>query len=201
MQRLFLSGIFFALTAMVTFSVHAAAVGETAPDFQLPDSNGKQQSLKSFRGKYVVLEWFNEGCPYVKKHYESGSMQKLQKDFAAKGVDWLNIISSAPGKQGHGTAPEVNAKRQAWAISSQATLLDPDGTVGRLYGAKTTPHLFIINPEGKIVYMGAIDDKPSSDQADLATAKNYVSTALAEAMSGKPVAVATTIPYGCSVKY
>jgi len=180
---------------------HAVGIGEAAPDFTLADSAGKKHSLSQYKGKFVVLEWFNEGCPYVKKHYESNNMQKLQKDYGAKGIVWLSIISSAPGKQGYSTAEQVNAKRGEWKIASQSTLLDPQGQVGKLYGAKTTPHLFIADPKGTLIYMGAIDDKATSDVADLKTAKNYVAAALDQAMSGKTVAEAATVPYGCSVKY
>lgn len=175
--------------------------GDAAPDFTLKDSDGKSQTLSSYKGKYVVLEWFNEGCPFVKKHYESGNMQALQKEATAKGVVWLSVISSAEGKQGFSTPEQANATRKRWNIASTATLLDAKGEAGRLYEAKTTPHLFVINPEGKVVYMGAIDDKPSSDPADIKTAKNYVKAALDEAMAGKPVTTVSTTPYGCSIKY
>lgn len=175
--------------------------GDTAPDFKVTDSDGKLQSLSAYQGKYVVLEWFNEGCPFVKKHYESNNMQALQKEATGKGVVWLTVISSAEGKQGYSTPAEANATRKRWNVAATATLIDSKSEVGKLYEAKTTPHMFVINPEGKVVYMGAIDDKSSSDPADIKTSKNYVKAALDEAMAGKPVTTAATTPYGCSVKY
>lgn len=179
----------------------ALAVGDAAPDFTLTDSNGKTQTLSQSKGKYVVLEWFNEGCPYVQKHYKGGNMQGLQKQYAAKGVVWYSIISSASGKQGHGTPAQVNARAKEWNAASSAFLLDTDGKVGKLYAAKTTPHMYVISPEGKVIYMGAIDDKATSDPEDIKTSKNYVKEALDQAMAGKPVATTATVPYGCSVKY
>ncbi|MCC7345641.1 MAG: thioredoxin family protein [Deltaproteobacteria bacterium] len=193
-----------ALAALLYIAPNAAqavAVGSAAPDFQATDSSGKAQTLSQYKGKWVVLEWFNEGCPYVKKHYESDNMQKLQREAAKQGVVWLTVISSAPGKQGHGTPEQVNAKRAEWKIASAATLLDPEGKVGRLYEAKTTPHMFLIDPQGKVAYMGAIDDRPTSDPADIPASKNLVKVALDAAMAGRPVAAAATVPYGCSVKY
>lgn len=193
-----------ALAALLYIAPNAAqavVVGSAAPDFQATDSSGKAQSLSQYKGKWVVLEWFNEGCPYVKKHYESDNMQKLQREAAKQGVVWLTVISSAPGKQGHGTPEQVNAKRAEWKIASVATLLDPEGKVGRLYEAKTTPHMFVVDPQGKVVYMGAIDDRPTSDPADIPASKNLVKAALDAAMAGRPVSAAATVPYGCSVKY
>lgn len=198
---LILAPLGFAHAAATTPPAATAVVGSPAPDFSLTDSNGKTQSLSQYKGKYVVLEWFNEGCPYVKKHYESGNMQKLQKEYGGKGVVWLTIISSAPGKQGAGTAVEVNAKRGEWKIASAATVLDPQGQAGQLYGAKTTPHMYVIDPKGTLIYMGAIDDKATSDPADIPASKNYVQAALDQSMAGKPVAESATVPYGCSVKY
>ncbi|MCM2256550.1 MAG: thioredoxin family protein [Vicinamibacteria bacterium] len=179
----------------------AAVVGQPAPEFTLTDSNGKSHSLTSFKGKHVVLEWNNFDCPFVVKHYGSGNMQKLQKAYTGKGVVWLTVNSSAAGKQGHLQAAEVAAKLGERKAAPSAYLLDADGTVGKLYGAKTTPHMFVIDPQGKLVYAGAIDDKPSTDQADIAGARNLVAAALDEALAGKPVSVATSTPYGCSVKY
>lgn len=175
--------------------------GKPAPEFTLPAQDGTVHKLSDFKGKYVVLEWFNKGCPFVVKHYGSGNMQKLQETYAAKGVVWLSIISSAEGKQGHQTPAEATATRAEWKIKSTATLLDSSGLVGKLYGAKTTPHLFVINPEGVVVYQGAIDSKASTDPKDIPTSKNYVAAALDAVLAGKPVAQATTKPYGCSVKY
>jgi peroxiredoxin len=179
----------------------AAKVGEAAPDFTATDSNGQPQKLSSYRGKYVVLEWHNQGCPYTRKHYETGNMQKLQKEWTTKGVVWLSVISSAPGKQGYVTASEENDYLKRTNSAPTAVLLDPKGDLGRMYGAKTTPHMYIIDPQGMLIYNGAIDDRPTSDQADVAGAKNYVSQALDEATSGKAVSTASTTPYGCTVKY
>ena len=191
-----------AIVALGAIAVYAAAnVGQPAPDFSVADSNGKMHKLSDYKGKYVVLEWHNQGCPYVKKHYGSGNMQKLQKEWTGKGVVWLTIISSAPGKQGFVSAQEENMYLKSSGASPTAALLDPNGDVGKLYGAKTTPHMFVIDPKGNVVYNGAIDDKPTADPADLQGASNYVTTALSEVMSGKPVSVNTTKPYGCSVKY
>ena len=188
------------LIALSAFSF-AAKVGEAAPDFSAGDSNGQLQKLSSYRGKFVVLEWHNQGCPYTRKHYETGNMQKLQKEWTGKGVVWLTVISSAPGKQGYVTASEENDYLRRTNASPSAVLLDPKGDVGRLYGAKTTPHMYIIDPQGNLIYNGAIDDRPTADQSDVAGAKNYVSQALQEATAGKPVSEASTTPYGCTVKY
>lgn len=191
------AGILFALIA----SAFAVKVGDPAPGFTSVDSNGKQQSLSNYKGKFVVLEWHNQGCPYTKKHYESGNMQRLQKEWTAKGVVWLTVISSAPGTQGFVTPTQENEYLKTMNASPTAVLMDPGGSLGHLYGAKTTPHMFIIDPNGTLVYNGAIDDHSSSDQSDIASSKNYVSAALTEAMAGKPVTEAATRPYGCSVKY
>ena len=188
------------LIALSAFSF-AAKVGEAAPDFTAGDSNGQSQKLSSYRGKYVVLEWHNQGCPYTRKHYETGNMQKLQKEWTGKGVVWLTVISSAPGKQGYVTASEENDYLRRTSSAPTAVLLDPKGDVGRLYGAKTTPHMYIIDPQGRLIYNGAIDDRPTADQSDVAGARNYVSQALQEATAGKAVSTATTTPYGCTVKY
>jgi len=179
----------------------AVKVGEPAPAFTATDSNGKSVSLAQFKGKYVVLEWHNQGCPFVVKHYGSGNLPKLQKEWTAKQVVWLAIISSAPGKQGFVDGKGANQDMQEHNAAPTATLLDPKGEVGRLYGAKTTPHMFVINPQGQLIYNGAIDDKSSADPADIPAAKNYVTQALTEALAGKPVSQPTTPPYGCSVKY
>ena len=178
-----------------------AAVGEAAPGFTLTDTTGTVQSLSALKGRFVVLEWFNPDCPFVKKHYGSGNMQRLQRTSTDRGVVWLSIDSSAPGKQGHVSAEQANALMQEKGAAPTAILLDPDGTLGRLYGAKTTPHLFIINPDGILMYAGAIDDTPSTDPADVQTASNYVERALDEALAGQPVSIPETKSYGCSVKY
>jgi peroxiredoxin len=203
MQMKSLSRLFFQLALILALiaSAFAVKVGDPAPGFTAVDSNGRQQSLASYKGKFVVLEWHNQGCPYTKKHYESGNMQRLQKEWTGKGVVWLTVISSAPGTQGFVTPAQENEYLQKMNASPTAVLMDPGGTLGHLYGAKTTPHMFIIDPSGTLIYNGAIDDHPTSDQGDIAGSKNYVSAALQEAMSGKPVTDAATRPYGCSVKY
>ena len=179
----------------------AAAVGQPAPDFALKDVKGANHALAALKGKYVVLEWVNYECPFVKKHYGSGNMQKLQKAYTGKGVVWFSVNSSATGKQGFFPTEKIDGLLRERDASPSAYLLDTDGTVGRLYGAKTTPHMFVIDPSGKVIYAGGIDDKASTDQADIATAKNHVQAALDEALAGKPVSVATSQPYGCAVKY
>lgn len=176
-------------------------VGAEAPAFTLKDTSGKEHKLADYKGKFVVLEWFNEGCPFVKKHYTSGNMQKLQQEYTGKDVVWLSINSSAEGQQGHMT-PETAPKTLAeWNMNATKVLLDHDGKVGKMYGAKTTPHMFVIDNDGKLVYQGAIDSKASANTADLAGAENYVRVALDNSMTGKPVSNASTKPYGCSVKY
>jgi hypothetical protein len=188
--------------ALIAFSLGwAARVGEPAPEFTATDTNGKVHKLSEYQGKFVVLEWTNRGCPYTQKHYNSGNMQRLQREWTGRGVIWLTVISSAPGKQGYVTASEENAYLQQADAAPTAVLLDPAGTLGHLYDAKTTPHIFIINPKGTLIYNGAIDDRPTTDLADVNGAKNYVSIALEESASGKPVSNPTTRPYGCSVKY
>jgi peroxiredoxin len=179
----------------------AVRIGDPAPDFTAVDSNGKSRRLSDYKGKYVVLEWHNQGCPYTKKHYQSGNMQRLQKEWTAKGVVWLTVISSAPGTQGYVTPTQENDYVKKMNAAPTAVLMDPGGTLGHLYAAKTTPHMFIIAPDGTLIYNGAIDDHSTSDQADIAGSKNYVSAALGEALAGKPVTDAATRPYGCSVKY
>ena len=187
--------------ALLAISAFAVKVGDSAPDFTGTDSHGQSHKLSDYRGKFVVLEWHNNGCPFTKKHYESGNMQRLQKQWTDKGVVWLTVISSSPGSQGYVTADQENDYIQRMHAAPTAALLDPKGEIGHLYGAKTTPHMFVINPQGQIIYNGAIDDKPTPDLSDVNGAKNYVSEALQESMAGQAVAVATTRPYGCSVKY
>ncbi|MEY2578044.1 MAG: hypothetical protein QOI49_868 [Verrucomicrobiota bacterium] len=183
------------------FAADSPAVGTTAPDFSLTDSKGKSQTVSQYKGKYVVLEWFNPECPFVKKHYGSGNMQKLQEELTAKGVVWLSIDSSAPGLEGNLSAEQAEKKITEWKTKQTALVLDPDGKAGRSYGAKNTPHMFVINPEGKIIYEGAIDSKASPNPADIASSTNYVKVALEESLAGKTVSNANTKPYGCSVKY
>jgi len=172
-----------------------------APDFTLVDVKGAWHKLSDYKGKYVVLEWVNYDCPFVKKHYQSGNMQKTQQDVLAKGGVWLSINSSNIGKQGNYQPKEVVEIMVNSNAQPTAYLLDTDGHVGKTYGAKTTPHMFIINPEGVLIYQGAIDDKPGVDPSEIATAKNYVISAINAAMAGHPVEHAATTSYGCSVKY
>jgi len=190
----------FAL-ALATLPAFALTPGSQAPDFKGTDSNGNTQTLAQYRGKWVVLEWANKGCPYDGKHYLSGNMESLQRDWTGKGVVWLSVISSAPGEQGYVTPAEENSYLKTMKAVPTAAILDPNGTIGHLYQAKTTPHMFVIDPTGKLVYQGAIDDKPTTDQADIKTAHNYLNEALNAAMAGKPVPAQVTRPYGCSVKY
>src|SRR5256886_16894671 len=168
------------LIATTLFAIDSPPVGSAAPDFSLTDAKGKAHSLSQYKGKYVVLEWFNPECPFVKKHYGSGNMQKLQEEFTGKGVVWLSIDSSAPGLEGNLTAEQANAKMTEWKTKQTALVLDPDGKAGRTYGAKNTPHMFVINPEGTIVYQGAIDSKASPNPSDIASSTNYVNAALNE---------------------
>jgi len=179
----------------------AVATGAQAPAFSAQDANGQTRTLAEFRGRLVVLEWTNHGCPYVRKHYDSRNMQTLQQEATANGIVWLQIISSAPGEQGHLDAAGARARVQTDDAHPTATLLDPSGAIGRAYGALTTPHMFIINPEGVILYQGAIDDRPSARPASLEGANNYVRAALADIGAGRAVRTAQTTPYGCNVKY
>ena len=179
----------------------AVKLDKSAPAFTLPDTAGKERSLAEFKGKTVVLEWHNKGCPFVVKHYASGNMPKLQKQTTAKDVVWLTIISSAKGKQGYVTGPEADADMKTADASPTHVLLDPEGKVGRLYGAKTTPHMYVIDKAGVLRYNGAIDSISSSDAADIAKADNYVVSAVDAVLAGKKVAKPSTQPYGCSVKY
>ena len=187
--------------ALAATAAFAIPPGSIAPDFKGTDSNGKTQSLTQYRGKYVVLEWANQGCPYEQKLYHSGTMEKLQKEWTSKGIIWLSVISSAPGQKGYVTPPEENDYLKKMSAAPTAAILDPQGAIGHLYQAKTTPHMFVIDPTGKVIYQGAIDDKPSPDPDTLPGAHNYVSAALNEALAGKPVTTAVTRSYGCSVKY
>jgi peroxiredoxin len=186
---------------VIVLAARAATVGQAAPTFNGKDSQGKTESLEQYRGKYVVLEWTNRDCPFTKKHYDSGNMQGLQQQWTGKGVVWFTVLSSAKGEDGYLDAADENAQLAQVRAHPTAALLDPSGEIGKLYGAKTTPHMFIIDPQGKLIYAGAIDDKATTNTADVKTAKNYVSAALTEAMAGQPVQVASTRPYGCSVKY
>lgn len=186
---------------LVSFPAWAVKTGDQAPDFKAKDATGAEQSLSAQKGKYVVLEWHNQGCPFVRKHYESRNMQKIQRQAAGKDLAWFTVISSKPGKQGHQNAKDAMAYVKKMEASPTAVLLDEKGEVGSAYGARTTPHMFVIDPKGKLIYQGAIDDKSSTDPATIPGAKNYVLAALAEARAGKTVTDSTTEPYGCSVKY
>lgn len=191
-----------ALTACAASDASAeAAIGQPAPDFALLDSTGQTRSLADFAGKTVVLEWTNHDCPFVRKHYGSDNMQAQQRDATADDIVWLTVNSSAPGQQGHVDGPRAEGIRGAASAAQTAYLLDPDGTAGRAFGAKTTPHMYIIDPEGVLRYAGAIDSIPSPNPADIAKATQYVPQVLGELAAGQPVSVAVTRPYGCSVKY
>ncbi len=193
--------------AVLALSISATAawavpeIGKPAPAFTAVDSIGKSHTLSDFKGKTVILEWTNDGCPYVKKHYGAGNMQKIQKDLTAEGAVWLSIISSAPGKQGHVDGKGANALTASSGAAPTAVLLDPTGKVGKLYEAQTTPHMYVIDGKGTLRYMGAIDDQPNTDTSKIASARNYVREAFAAVKAGKQVEATATDPYGCSVKY
>lgn len=197
-----LRGVAALALALPLFANAAAVPGKAAPDFSVKDAEGKTHSLADYKGDWLVLEWFNKDCPYVKKHYGSNNMQDLQKKYTDKDVKWLTIISSAQGKQGYLTAEEAVKEAKSHKLASSAPfLLDTDGKVGKAYDAKTTPHIFIINPEGVVVYAGAIDDNDSANPTVIPDSKNYVTAALDEALAGKPVSTPVSRPYGCTIKY
>lgn len=207
LQRSFMTSLLL-LTICLFSSANTAAMptgalttGKPAPDFTLPGSDGKTHSLSDYRGKKVVLEWTNHGCPYVQKHYDSGNMQNIQKQLTDQGIVWLSVISSKPGSQGHVDADGAKQLTNSRNAHPTTVLLDPKGDVGRQYGAKTTPHMYIIDEQGQLVYQGAIDDKPSARQSSLEGANNYVLAALDDLNGGRAVQAADTTPYGCSVKY
>ena len=191
------------LTAALSFAfaAHAAAPGQAAPDFSVNDAAGKPVKLSDYRGKHVVLEWTNPECPFVRKHYDSANMQGLQKQYGAKDVVWLAVNSTNRSHAEYSTGARMTAWMQQQGGAPMAVLIDDTSATGRAYVARTTPHMFVIDPAGKIVYAGAIDDKRSANPADTKTAKNFVRAALDESLAGKPVSVASTAPYGCSVKY
>ena len=191
----------FALLFSANMAFAKPEIGQAAPDFTVMDTNGKEVSLSSFKGKTVVLEWTNHDCPFVRKHYGSENMQTLQKDSTGEEVVWVSVISSAEGKQGFVDAAKANSLTTERDAAPTHVLLDPTGELGKLYAAKTTPHMFIVNNEGKLAYMGGIDSIASADKADIKDAENYVKTALTEMKDGKEVTKASTRPYGCSVKY
>jgi peroxiredoxin len=179
----------------------SAVSGQKAPDFTLKNALNESVSLSDFNGKTIVIEWFNPECPFVKKFYRGGDMQKLQAEVRAKNAVWISINSSAPGKQGHITATEATEIAREQKLDPKHLLLDPDGSVGRMYGARTTPHMFVIDPKGMLAYTGAIDSSPSTSSDDIVGASNYVRAAVDALAQGKQPALASTEPYGCSVKY
>jgi peroxiredoxin len=181
--------------------VPSPEIGQPAPAFRLPDTRGTQHSLAQYRGRWVVLEWSNYGCPYVQKHYNSGNIPRQQQKWRDRGVVWLAVMSSAPGEQGHFAPAAMNTESERMGSNASAVLLDPAGTVGRTYDARTTPHMFVINPQGTLVYMGGIDNVATPRQEDLARARQLVDAALEEATAGRPVTTPTSRPYGCNVKY
>ena len=193
--------ILCALAASAVSAWSAAAVGQPAPPFSVTDTQGKVVSLADFKGRHVVLEWVNPGCPYVRKHYDSGNMQGTQKSATAQGVVWLAVNSTSPDHVDHLAPTQLAGWMKDKGAAASATLMDEDGLVGRAYGARTTPHMYVIDPAGTLVYAGAIDSKASADKADIATATNHVKSALAETLAGKAVSTPVTRPYGCSVKY
>ncbi|PSQ97711.1 MAG: thioredoxin family protein [Bacteroidetes bacterium SW_7_64_58] len=196
-----------ALLTVVAFAAPVAAqtdqadIGEPAPDFTLEAADGETHSLSDFEGKYVVLEWLNFECPFVGKHYGSGNMQALQEKYTDEGVVWLSIVSSAPGKQGYYPPKEMIEQKRKYNGNMTAILMDPDGEIGKTYGATVTPHMYVINPDGELVYRGGIDDKPTTDEADIEGATNYVDRALTAVMNGEEVSPKQAKPYGCTIKY
>lgn len=196
LKFLLLNSLLISLPLLATTNI-----GEKAPDFTLMDSNGKAHKLSDYKGKYIVLEWVNYDCPFVVKQYQSGKMQQLQKQYTAKNIIWLSINSSAPGKQGHFSPAQINQRMSKAQAVPTAYLIDSNGKVGRLYGARATPQMFILDPNQNLIYEGAIDSIRSVDSADVAKAKNYVELSLEAALAGKPVPVPVTAEYGCSVKY
>lgn len=202
-QRIQIFNVLLAVlfTAFIPLHANGPEIGSKAPEFSLVDTNGKTHALADFKGKTVVLEWTNFGCPFVVKHYGSNNMQALQKKWTKQGVIWLSICSSAKGKEGNMSVDDWNKAIANKKAASTAFLLDESGTVGKQYDAKTTPHMFVINSNGQLVYKGAIDDKPTYKQSDVKNAKNHVNAALEETSAGKSVSISATDPYGCSVKY
>lgn len=188
-----------ALTATAT--AHAVNVGQPAPAFEARDANGKVVKLADFKGRHVVLEWTNPACPFVQKHYGSRNMQGLQKEAVAQGVVWLTLSSTSPTSGEYLAPKDLAAKYQSWGSGHSAMLMDDDGRIGKAYSARTTPHMYIVDPKGVLVYAGGIDDKRSTDPADVATARNYVRASLGELLAGRAVSTPTSAPYGCSIKY
>ena len=201
MKRLLPYFVYAIVAGLLALPLFAVKVGQAAPDFTAAASNGQTYKLSDLRGKFVVLEWHNNGCPYTIKHYSGGNMQRLQKEWTAKGVVWLTVISSAPGTQGYVTADQENGYLKRMNAAPTAALLDPTGQLGHLYDARTTPQMVLIGKDGKLLYDGAIDSIDSADTADIKAAKNYIAQALNEAIAGKPISQPATRPYGCTVKY
>ena len=193
--------ILSALLLLVSTSAFAAESGKPAPAFTATNSEGKEVKLSDYKGKFVVLEWMNHECPFVKKQYETNNMQTLQETYTGKGVVWLSVISSAEGNEGYVTPAQAEADRKTYASKATSVILDKSGKLGKLYGAQTTPHMFVVDKKGVLIYQGAIDDKPLADKEALKTVKNYVADALEANMAGRSVATAQTKSYGCSVKY
>jgi len=193
--------VVFALILATASTAWAQKVGQPAPDFSAPDLTGKAVKLSDYKGKYVVLEWVNPECPYVRRHYNSGNMPSLQKELGAKDVVWLTVNSTNQSSSEFKTPQEMQKWMSEKGASPKATLIDKDSKVGKLYDARTTPHMYVIDPQGKLIYAGAIDDKRWATEASTKTANNHVRAAVGEAMAGKPVSVSATSPYGCTVKY
>lgn len=189
------------ITCASSLAMAEAKIGSPAPDFSVVDATGKTHKLADYKGKYVVLEWYNKDCPYVRKHYDSKNMQKIQADMTAKNIVWLSVISSAPGKQGHLAAADAVKNGQKEGSKASAILLDEKGAMGKAYGAKTTPHMYLIDPKGVLRYNGAIDSNDSADPKTIASSENYIVRAVASAEKGEKIAKETSKPYGCSVKY
>lgn len=206
-SRVVRATLVLALLAAISFAPMALAqtnqaeVGEPAPGFTLKDADGELHSLSDYEGQYVVLEWLNFECPFVGKHYGSGNMQKLQDTYTNKGVVWLSIVSSAEGRQGYYPPEEMKTQKQKHDGNMTAILMDTSGEVGKTYGATVTPHMYVISPEGELLYRGGIDDKPTTDEADIEGATNYVRGALKAAMKGEEVSPKQAKPYGCTIKY
>lgn len=193
---------FLAVLVLIISTAQAELkVGDPAPNFEATDTEGKKHNLSDLKGKIVVLEWTNHKCPFVIKHYTRNNMPQLQEKYTGKGIVWLSIVSSAPGKEGHINSTEANEIRKNMNVKSTATILDESGAIGKSYDARTTPHMFVIDKEGKIAYMGAIDDKPTTNPDDITTAQNYVAKALDALLEGKKIGLTQSVPYGCSIKY
>lgn len=200
-HRRALTALFVVIGLLGSSAVAAPMLGQLAPAFRVADATGRTRTLAEFHGRMVVLEWTNNGCPYVGKHYGSGQMQALQRQATGDGVVWLTVVSSAPGFEGYMTEPQARAWKAKVGAASSDVLLDAKGVVGRAYDARATPHMFIVDQTGRLVYMGGIDDRPTSDPESLKGAHNYVAAALADLKAGRPVAEPVTRPYGCAVKY